>query len=702
MSLMSVISRRYLFKLLAAGGGTELAYIFLHPRFLATAAQTSPDKIFGTQGRMWIVAQNHPLAKDSGKGIAEIPFKTISHAAKLAQPGDTVLVHTGVYRERVAPVQGGEKGRPIIYRAAPGETVVIKGSEVWTPKWQPVPDFPHVLAGKLDPRFFQTVNPYRIALKQASIEGMTLGQVFVDGKPLLEVGDRDSLSAIPDTWMVSPDRQEIWVHFHPSPTPLSQRHVELTIRGRNFAPYKRGLGYITVSGFRMEHCANQMPITFWSSDSPQAGALSCRGGHHWIIENNTIRFAKAIAIDCGSEGDRDADGLGQPQPQNTGYHLIRNNVISDNGAAGIVGFKSYGTKIIGNVIEGNAALGLDGSETAGIKLHRFVGGLIEGNLIRQNGASGIWLDNVWHDSRVTRNVILSNNGAGLFIELGTGPLLVDNNIIALNTAMRTLPGDGVYSHDASGVTLAHNLIFFNANFGVWSHIGTDRKVRTKDGSRQITGASGWRVLNNIIVGNHRGAISLPATTERSKDNLSDYNLLASAYDWVTSETYGRKLAQPVFIYNTNKGRVSIETLGEQFQQALDQAQVPPSERPNLQEWEKLPLLTLAQWQLFTHHDRHSLIPKMIRPDMSVTVPFVKFAIDDSPHQLNCKPIPAIDIDFLGNPMPQDKVMPGPFQRLKVEPALENDTHAKQYQGPYGKLNVKKNLNVFILWPLQNH
>jgi parallel beta-helix repeat protein len=87
--------------------------------------------------------------------------------------------------------------------------------------------------------------------------------------------------------------------------------------------------------------------------------------------------------------------------------------------AGIVGFKSYGTKIIGNVIEGNTALGLDGSETAGIKLHRFVGGLIEGNLIRQNGASGIWLDHVWHDSRVTHNVILSNNGAGLFIELGT-------------------------------------------------------------------------------------------------------------------------------------------------------------------------------------------------------------------------------------------------------------------------------------------
>ena len=35
--------------------------------------------------------------------------------------------------------------------------------------------------------------------------------------------------------------------------------IELTTRSRVFAPHKRGLGYIDVIGFTMEHAANQFP-----------------------------------------------------------------------------------------------------------------------------------------------------------------------------------------------------------------------------------------------------------------------------------------------------------------------------------------------------------------------------------------------------------------------------------------------------------
>lgn len=60
-------------------------------------------------------------------------LRTISEAASLAQPGDTVTVHAGTYRERVNPPRGGtgENAR-ITYQAAPGETVIIKGSEAVT------------------------------------------------------------------------------------------------------------------------------------------------------------------------------------------------------------------------------------------------------------------------------------------------------------------------------------------------------------------------------------------------------------------------------------------------------------------------------------------------------------------------------------------------------------------------------------------
>ena len=75
---------------------------------------------------------------DSADGSSDRPLRTISRAADLAMAGDTVVVHEGVYREWVRPRRGGlSDRRRITYEAAPGEHVVIKGSEQVT-GWQPV------------------------------------------------------------------------------------------------------------------------------------------------------------------------------------------------------------------------------------------------------------------------------------------------------------------------------------------------------------------------------------------------------------------------------------------------------------------------------------------------------------------------------------------------------------------------------------
>ena len=66
---------------------------------------------------------------DTAKGSASKPFKTISAAARVAQPGDVITVHQGTYRERVNPPRGGTSDtKRIVYQAAPGEKVEIKGS----------------------------------------------------------------------------------------------------------------------------------------------------------------------------------------------------------------------------------------------------------------------------------------------------------------------------------------------------------------------------------------------------------------------------------------------------------------------------------------------------------------------------------------------------------------------------------------------
>ena len=73
---------------------------------------------------------------NSNVGTRESSLLTISRAAELAAPGDTILVHEGVYRERVAPLRGGEPGKRITYMAAAGERVILKVSEEWTADWK--------------------------------------------------------------------------------------------------------------------------------------------------------------------------------------------------------------------------------------------------------------------------------------------------------------------------------------------------------------------------------------------------------------------------------------------------------------------------------------------------------------------------------------------------------------------------------------
>jgi hypothetical protein len=55
--------------------------------------------------------------------------RTISEAASKVEPGDTVVIHSGVYRETVTIEKSGTQERPIRFEAAPGENVVITGIE---------------------------------------------------------------------------------------------------------------------------------------------------------------------------------------------------------------------------------------------------------------------------------------------------------------------------------------------------------------------------------------------------------------------------------------------------------------------------------------------------------------------------------------------------------------------------------------------
>ena len=63
---------------------------------------------------IYYVDQN---TRSQGCGTKDHPFLTISAAAKVAKPGDEVLVMPGVYREYVDPANAGTEDARITYRS---------------------------------------------------------------------------------------------------------------------------------------------------------------------------------------------------------------------------------------------------------------------------------------------------------------------------------------------------------------------------------------------------------------------------------------------------------------------------------------------------------------------------------------------------------------------------------------------------------
>jgi alpha-N-arabinofuranosidase len=147
-------------------------------------------------GRIYHVAVT---GSDKNPGSATEPLKTIQAAAERAQPGDTVRVHEGTYRERVNPPRGGTSERKrIIYQAAPGEKVEIKGSEV-IKGWSQVQDDTWQVT--LPNSFFGGFNPYRDLIRgdwfdPKKREHQRAGDVLPRAIQANRLGDRENVPFI--------------------------------------------------------------------------------------------------------------------------------------------------------------------------------------------------------------------------------------------------------------------------------------------------------------------------------------------------------------------------------------------------------------------------------------------------------------------------------------------------------------------------
>jgi len=624
------------------------------------------------EARLWVVGQNLPGAADANPGTPEQPLLTCNAAAQQAQPGDTVLVHAGIYRERIMPARGGTSDQPIVYQAAPGEAVIVRGSDAWT-DWQPVAGQPGVFTAQIEDHLpAGAPNPFLIKVNVSGNDPdiaarpadpaaplpKTLGQLFFNSRPVIET---DSESLVPlqeNTWVATADGKRLLAHFPGNPADLASDLIEVSVRDRIFAPRLRGLNDIEVRGFVFEHCANQ-------GGFPQTGAVSPRSGTDWIFQGNTIRFAKTVGIDVGNEtwdgkALKETNEDQKVRTHDGGHAIVEGNTVSDNGLAGIIGWTHNGAVIRNNIVERNNALGFTNSdvkweEWGGIKLHEGAA-VIEGNLIRDNDCYGIWLDNNYTGSHISRNVVLNNRMAGIFLELGDGHALIDNNIIAFTRPRDAFyPGMGIYAHDASGLVIAHNLIVGNADCGILLRTVSDRVF-----AGVPVHISHTRILNNILWNNSRAAICLPYPGDRASDNLSDYNVVSGSRDvWL-----GFDPSPTLFAINLNKSQTPIDQVYADLKAALARGNQPAESIPPFATWRRYPTLSLVQWRLLTGQDQHSIEPPdpltlVLRPE----VPVLTLKVKPELLQLDCPPVEGVDHDFFGNPIAGPHIRPGPFQDL---------------------------------------
>jgi hypothetical protein len=422
---------------------------------------------------------------DANNGGEPNPFKTIQAASNVAQPGDTILVHPGIYRERISPPRGGlSASKPILYRSIVPKQAIIRGSIPWQPVNQYL--YKNIYYGPIDSSVFTDtsaidganpflvpfcVTPYGRNGAPESIGGdktadpkmvYSLGQVFSNDIMMKQCPFLSEMEYTNESWYYDISTNLLYVNLG---EPKENCQIEITNQRRLFAPHTRQLRYITIDGFVIERCGNQYPNQFWVvSQNQQAGMIGTRSGRYWTIQNNIIRYAAGVGIDWGNEGGANQDlETGSNVSSSGSYgHIIQNNEICDNGAAGTASYMGKNFTFSNNLVERNNNLKFYGKkrwESAGLKIHCPTNSVISNNIIRNNYCNGIWCDQgAGYNSIFKNNLILNNEGYGLNFEIGFGTAgKVLNNIFDGNKY-------NIEFSTSGGCLIAHNL-FLSSQLG---------------------------------------------------------------------------------------------------------------------------------------------------------------------------------------------------------------------------------------------
>jgi hypothetical protein len=495
-----------------------------------------------------------------GNGSKERPFRSINEAAQIAKPGDEVLVAPGIYREYVDPKHAGTEDARITYRSTEPLGAMITGAEPAV-GWEHYQD--NVWVYRVKNGVFGNYNPYTTFVGGdwyfAPVVRHT-GAVYLNDRQLYETetleecikGEVYPPSWEPEysvyKWYTEQDGDETVIYANFQGKNPNEEQVDINVRRNCFMPSRTGVGYITFSGFNVNKAA-----TTWAPPAAyQDGMIGPHWSKGWIIEDCEISNSKCCGISLGkyydpendhyftvrhvkspTQMERDAVCRGQYHgwtKENIGSHIVRRCHIHHCEQTGIVGrmgcvFSTIEDNHIHNI---NNMQQLGGAEISGIKLHAAIDVTIRRNHIHHS-TMGIWCDWQAQGTRISQNLLHDNyapegtpkaEGAmmsqDVFIEVGHGPTLIDNNIMLSKASVRIA---------TEGIACVHNLILgaFTAVGGGTDNIvkGINQPRYTPYHIRHRTEVAGFmtilhgddRFYNNIFIQNW------PVETAEAKEDM---------------------------------------------------------------------------------------------------------------------------------------------------------------------------------------
>ncbi len=448
---------------------------------LLVFAAAAPQRL---DAASFFVAGAHPSAADDNPGTAAAPWKTISRAATADElrAGDTVVIHSGVYREHVDIRVSGEPGRPITFTAAPGARVVLKGSELVRGRWQnlaeqserpePYPNaFSRVWRIELDDAFFtdpRFPGSYRDKARR------WVSQVYVnDTRPLQRIGldpqysndeypklatvGRGLNDMIDDSFFFDPSDQSLYIKIVGQP---SWYAIEIGVRG--FVLTAQNVHDVVIRGLEIRH--NRQPGGQW----PMASVNQCQ---------------RVVVEDCAVHGS-DFCGLSLHRSEDCAVHRCD---LSFNGNTGLgMGECRACTIEDCTLLMNNYRRFHAGWHAGGMKcIPGNVGCTVRNCEAAYNIASdGIWFDSDNADIRILSNVSHHNDGAGIFFEINKGGGIIADNLVYANR------GRGIYISGSQKTWVVHNTL-------VGNEAGIICMPRGDDWPLEDT-----QVLNNLLIRNY--------------------------------------------------------------------------------------------------------------------------------------------------------------------------------------------------------